>query len=336
MKRWVRNTLWSALGVVVLAGAGTAWGMWYFNPQHHFAQAKHPVLIEPTPQAAVPSTTPSTSAQTTLAPTQPQASQQSAKQEENSNSFNVLILGIDSPQDTDSRTDVIMVAHVNPQAKTINLVSVPRDTRVNLPGVGYTKINHAHFVGNLQNGNQAGTQASLHAVSDLLNVPINYYVKTNFQGFKHFIDTIGGVDVAFPYPVGTLSAGPHHLDGATALEAVRERYTLPAGDFDRENDQAIMLKAIMQQVLAPANLSKVPDLYKQVKRDLVDTNFSDSDLLSMALLFKGFTSQQMHYAQVPGHGGEDFDPLVKMQLYYWYPDLQGTRKLSDQYLHDKT
>jgi polyisoprenyl-teichoic acid--peptidoglycan teichoic acid transferase len=330
LKRWVRNTLWSGLGVVVLVGAGAAWGTWYFNPQRHFAQTKHPVLIEPSASANQPSTSPNSTGQT--ASSSPQQPTQQEKQQ--SDSFNVLILGIDSEDDANSRTDVIMVAHVNPHDKTINLVSVPRDTRVNLPGIGYTKINHAHFVGNLQNGNHAGTQASLHAVSDLLNVPINYYVKTNFMGFEHFVDTIGGVDVVFPYRVGSLSAGLHHMNGAVALEAVRERYSLPGGDLDRESDQALVLKAIMQKMLSPENLPKLPDLYKQVKTDLVDTNFTDSDLLSLALLFKGFSNSQMHYVQVPGQGGEDFDPLVKMKLYYWFPDLAGTRAISDQYLHD--
>lgn len=324
---WVLTIL-----IVVLLAGGGAWAYWGLQPEHHFL--KVPLLQG---DASSPSSASSTAPQTkpTTAPSTPDPASTGPSTTDSNGAINVLILGIDAQNgEQDARTDVIMAAHVNLHTKTINLVSIPRDTRVNLPGVGMTKINHAHFLGNLQSGNHGGTEQALQAVQEFLGVKFNYYVKTNFQGFEHVVDSVGGVDVNFPQAIGTyFTAGPHHLNGEEALLAVRERYSMPRGDLDREADQAIVLDALLQQVLQPSNMPKLPGLYQQVHQDLIDTNFTDSDLLSLAMLLKGMKSSQIQYVQIPGQNGVAYDPLVKMDLDYWMPDLQAVKHISETYLH---
>lgn len=94
-----------------------------------------------------------------------------------------------------------MVVHVMPEQRKVNIVSVPRDTRVYVQNVGYTKINHAHIVGESKGGNEQGTLTLIQAVSDFMNIPIHHYIKTNFSGVRDFIDSIGGIDMVIDQDV---------------------------------------------------------------------------------------------------------------------------------------
>ncbi|GGA33379.1 LCP family protein [Paenibacillus physcomitrellae] len=254
--------------------------------------------------------------------------------------FNLLLLGIDARESEDSRTDVMMLAHVNLDQHQVNLISIPRDTRVNLKGVGYTKINHAHVVGELKGGNHAGTLASLQAVSNLCGCTINYYMKTNFAGFVHFIDSIGGLDVTLDKPVKltyahrTLPEGSQHLNGDLTLKLVQERHSLSSGDLNRQQNQALVLKAMIQTLLQPDNLVRIPGLLSQVRKDILDTNLSDSDIISLSLLAKDLQSEDIQYDQVPGHSGKANDPLVGKELDYWIPDLEAWDNLAKKLLED--
>ncbi|HEU4963860.1 MAG TPA: LCP family protein, partial [Bacilli bacterium] len=254
---------------------------------------------------------------------------------------NVLILGLDSAQQAISRTDVIMLAHVNPQAGTVSLVSVPRDTRVHLPGIGWTKINHAHVVGELNGGEQAGTQATVQAVSDLFQVPIHYYVKTDFTGFQGMIDEVGGIDVHLKQAVvltdqhRTIPAGDQHLDGEMALKLARERYSLPDGDLGRQRHQSLILKALIHKALQPRQLQHVPQLISALHEDVLDTNLQDSDLISLAWLYRDLTDEQIHYQSLPGHSLYAQDPLVKAELYYWAADPQAVIEIAQEEFEQK-
>ena len=84
----------------------------------------------------------------------------------------MLVLGIDARRNEPSRSDVMILANINPKTRKVLLISIPRDTRVEIPGVGNTKINHAHVLGEIEGGNHQGTVASLQAVSNLLNLSL--------------------------------------------------------------------------------------------------------------------------------------------------------------------
>ncbi|MEW5898139.1 MAG: LCP family protein, partial [Bacillota bacterium] len=104
------------------------------------------------------------------------------------NSMTVLLLGVDArPGEKVARADTIIVAHVEPDANRLSLLSIPRDTRVNIPRHGMDKINAANVYG--------GPKLVSQVVSDLIGMPVQYYALTNWEGFKDIVDTLGGVTI---------------------------------------------------------------------------------------------------------------------------------------------
>lgn len=277
--------------------------VWYINPQQHFSK-NIPILASPTGEVK-DANTPTVEYQ----------------------EFNILLLGIDARGQEASRTDAIMLASVNLREGKIDLLSIPRDTRVYIEGVGYTKISHAHFLGEVKGGNQAGTRETIKAVSELCGCDINYYIKVDFKGFEDFVDNLGGIDLVLSQPVKltysniTLPAAKQQLTGSTALCLARERVSLPDGDFGRQRNQALVLKAITQKVIEPQNLERLPSLVRQFKREVIDMNLSEGDLISLAWLLKDVSKDQIYYSQIPGRDGYAIDPLLNMELYYWIPEI---------------
>ncbi|MFB6367486.1 LCP family protein [Paenibacillus elgii] len=337
MKRWKIY----GLTVVVFAGAGLGLLYRYLEPVRHFEMKALPVVAAPSvavstelsSQSKLPPNDPTVVEDSTASTALPAANPLQAANPNKATAFNALVLGLDSTSGQTARSDVILLAHVVPAEKKVNLVSVPRDTRVPLPGIGLTKINHAHFVAEMDGGKEAGTKAAIQAVSDLLQIPVHYYVKTNFSGFVTFIDTIGGIDVDIPKDMWLsmtrkpLEAGSRHLDGLTALAFVRERYSLQDGDFGRQADHMKVMRAVVQKLLAPEKITELPGLLKQAKKELVDTNLTDSDLISLAWLFKGIKGQDIQYTQIPGKSVVAADPLVRSPLWYWEPDKERLKEL---------
>jgi polyisoprenyl-teichoic acid--peptidoglycan teichoic acid transferase len=330
-----RRALYTAGSILVGLICIGGYLYWKYEPNHHFKQMEVPVLslpvvnVEPTPQPLGQSTEQNQS-----------QNQSSPVQAKITKAFNVLILGIDVRGEENSRSDVMMVMHIVPSERKVNILSIPRDTRVHIEGVGLTKINHAHILGESRGGNEEGTKAAIQAVSDFLQVPINYYVKTDFKGFENFIDTIGGVEVEVKNDIQlsnshiTLSKGIQHIDGKLALSLARERYAFPDGDFGRQTEQSNILKNVAQEILKPEHIGEIANLLTKVKKDILDTNFHDDDIISLAWLFKGLTTNDFTYKQIPGHSSYEMDPLVQSRLYYWIPDRDEVKKLSDTLLKD--
>ncbi len=248
-------------------------------------------------------------------------------------SFNVLVLGIDARDDHASRADMIMVANVNPGSRSIHLVSVPRDTRIAVKGIGYTKITHTHWIGEKQGGNRQGTQATLNAVAGLLHCRLDYYIKVDFKGYVSFIDTLGGLDIELPQAIRLtektviLPAGNNHLNGDMVLELTRERFSLRNGDFGRQRNQFMILKAIAKQTFRLTNLTKLPDLIARVHHDVLDTNLTDFDLLCLAWTIKQVPENNLKYYQIGGKAESSLDPLTKTVVFYWRPDLEGIERI---------
>ncbi|MEW9699944.1 LCP family protein [Paenibacillus sp. SI8] len=330
MKRWIIYTVGSIVGGIVLLGG---YGYWSIDPKNHFEKINIPVLAV---SAATPNEIPIVTSPSPSPPTS--FSEQTHTESKDIKAFNVLVIGIDARADEVSRSDVIMVVHVIPEQKKANIVSLPRDTRVHINGVGYTKLTHAHFIGETQGGNRGGTEELVQVVSDFLDVQINYFVKTNFVGFKNFIDTIGGVDVLVDQDIHLrqnkkdLSAGEQHIDGDMALSLVRERWAFPEGDFGRQKEQSKILKSVAQELLAPNHILETASQIPTLRKDIVDTNFTDSDVLSLLRLFKGMSQDEFQYAQIAGKRGYAMDPLVKSNLYYWIPDDVQVKGLSEKLL----
>jgi LCP family protein required for cell wall assembly len=344
------NRNWT-IGMFGCAAAGItliAWMLWNLQPHRHFVASNYPVLAKPSLSKEALNDGSSFSFQLHH---EQQTKQEDAASVQNAvsdpskaadfkknDAFNTLLLGVDADGNEGSRSDVILLVHVIPAAKKAAIVSVPRDTRVKLEGIGETKINHAHVVGQAKGGSNGGSEAVIQAVSDLFQIPVHYYAKTNFKGFQQFIDEVGGVDIEIPQDMRLseshlyMQAGLQHLDGKQSLSFVRERYSLNNGDFGRQADQMLLLKAVAQKLVEPERLSELPELIMKVKKEVVETNFSDSDLISMALLFKGMNHDQISYVQIPGHSALEPDPLVGQPLWYWIPDMNEVKKIAEQFL----
>ncbi|WP_156922772.1 LCP family protein [Desulfitobacterium metallireducens] len=246
---------------------------------------------------------------------------------------NILLLGIDNKGDEPGRADSIILVSANSDTHQISAISIPRDTRVSLPEVGLTKITHANVVGELKGGIDEGTLETVKAVSNLLEVDINYYLKINFKGFEKVVDAIGGIDVSLPSSVNDrrsnlhLSAGEHHLSGEEALVLVQARYDLPDGDFGRQQNQFYVVQSLANQMLAPSNIPELPKLITTIRQDLLDTNMSIYEMVTLGVEFKGIDKEAMKYYQLPGKGISALDPLVGAVVYYYEPNKDGVKKV---------
>jgi polyisoprenyl-teichoic acid--peptidoglycan teichoic acid transferase len=141
--------------------------------------------------------------------------------------------------------DSIHLIGVNPRQGAASILGFPRDSYVNIPGVGSRKINDSLFYG--------GPELVVQTVEELVDVNISYYLLTSFEGFRHMVNDVGGLEVELPYSLGAsanlpaMSAGPQQLDGELALALARNRKGAPNGDFSRSENQGLILLAALEQ-----------------------------------------------------------------------------------------
>ena len=173
--------------------------------------------------------------------------------------YYVLLMGSDARDgDTSSRTDTMMLARIDVVRNQITLVSIPRDTMVEIEGYGTQKINAAYTFG--------GAGGAVTAVSRLTGETISEAAIIRFDGVETLVDAIGGITVDVPVDVNdpdythlVLPAGPTEMDGHTALLFSRVRHGFALGDFQRQADQALVIQAIIAKIrtLPPTELPKV-------------------------------------------------------------------------------
>lgn len=197
------------------------------------------------------------------------------------NQMNIVLLGSDQrPDDVSFRTDVVMLATVNRDEKTVNLTSFPRDLYVYQPGVTSDKINTT-----FQNG---GFEVLSKMFEYNFGVVPEYYALINFNGFVQLIDIIGGIDVDVAVKLrdhrdkhGTyvVKPGVNHMDGETALWYVRSRKT--TSDYDRARRQQEVIQALVKKMLSLDNLvSNTPKIYKQLGKT-IETNMGLNQMLGL-------------------------------------------------------
>ena len=177
----------------------------------------------------------------------------------------ILLMGIDSSDtrgsDENARTDALMVATLNKDDKSVKLLSIPRDSYVYIPDVGYeSKINHAHAFG--------GPRGTMRTVEDLLGIPIDYYVRVNFEAFMDVVDAVDGVTVDVPYEFTEqdskdqaqaihLYPGVQELNGEEALAFARTRKK--DSDIERGKRQQEIMKALLKKSLSVKSVLKYDD-----------------------------------------------------------------------------
>jgi len=270
-KPWTKKkkVLFGVLGVVVLALilGGVAIAVYISHINRNLA-------MDPASQMALQ--------QSLVAPTEGQP-------------YYVLVVGSDSRDTSDAgRSDTIMLCRVDPNAKVVSILSIPRDTKVELPGYGTQKINAAMAFN--------GPAGAVNAISDFVGVPISHYIEIDFSGFKDIVDALGGVTVTVPpnttYQGVTVPAGKQLLNGDQALVFVRCRKTYATGDFQRAANQRQLLKAVAKQVLSSSPTS-MPGLISSISGN-VKTDMTTQDIIAMATSLRGMdTDTDMYTGQVP-------------------------------------
>ncbi len=235
---------------------------------------------------------------------------------------NILVMGVDERSDDVGRSDTMFVVTVDTKTKSVALLSIPRDTRVKIPGHGWEKINHAYAYG--------GHKLTQQTVEELLGIPIDHYVLINFKGFQKIVDAIGGVDIDVekrmyyedPYdgPNGfviDLRPGVQHMDGRTAIQYVR--YRDEEGDIGRIQRQQKFIKALFKEVASPAIITKVPAIIREVS-STISTDMSTTEMINLAQILNDAYKQGLKTDMVPGK------PAYIDDVSYWLPDLMALRQ----------
>jgi LCP family protein required for cell wall assembly len=225
--------------------------------------------------------------------------------------FWMLLVGTDDAEDGEvSRSDSIILAHIDPGAKKAALISIPRDTMVTLPGYGTAKINAAYAYGQLElDQGHSGAEYCINAVTALTGVGIAGYAQVDFAGFKDVVDALGGVDVEVPLDIiGDTDAGPvdvyagqQKLDGEHALVFVRSRQ-FDIGDYQRQADQRIFLQALAKQVLAADPVAIINTVAKVA--EITTTNLDIAEIAAVANSLRGMSEADIYTYSLPGDTDE--------------------------------
>jgi LCP family protein required for cell wall assembly len=201
--------------------------------------------------------------------------------------ISILLIGVDERKGDRGRADSLIVLAVNPNKKSIEMVSIPRDTRVEIVGKGIEdKINHSYAFG--------GVEMTIATVEKFLDIPIDYYIKVNMESFKDIVDAVGGVTVdnpfAFTYEGVTFPKGKITLDGEKALKYSRMRYDDPRGDFGRQDRQKQIIESVINKGANLSSLANYSDILKAIGEN-IKTN----------LTFEQMKDIQSNYKDVRQH-----------------------------------
>ncbi|MCM3610380.1 LytR family transcriptional regulator [Planococcus sp. MERTA32b] len=208
--------------------------------------------------------------------------------------FSVLLLGVDEREGDRGRSDTMVVLTVNPEDKTTKMVSIPRDTYTEIIGRGtMDKINHAYAFG--------GIEMSMASVENLLDIPIDYVVQVNMEGFKDIVDAVDGVTVNSPMAFDGYSAGEIHLDGDEALGYVRMRKEDPRGDFGRQDRQKQVIQGIMREGASVSSLVNYKDIFTALGNN-VRTNMAFSEMMDVQKNYRDAVGQVDQIIVEDGYG----------------------------------
>jgi polyisoprenyl-teichoic acid--peptidoglycan teichoic acid transferase len=240
----------------------------------------------------------------------------------------ILFIGIDESKERNfgdsTRSDALMLATLNEKNKTVKLLSIPRDSYVYVPEVGYeTKINHAHAYG--------GPKASIEAVEELLDIPVDYYVRMNFYAFIDVVNALDGIKVDVPYEINEMDSkdtagairlypGKQVVDGEEALAFARTRKQ--DNDIERGKRQQQIIQAIMKKAISANSVSKYDDIIKAVG-DNLETNMTFDEMKS----FVSYGMSDKLDIKTLSLNGED---NYIDRTYYWQLDEESVEDISNE------
>ena len=211
--------------------------------------------------------------------------------------FSVLVLGVDEREGDSGRSDTMIVLTVNPNQNSIKMLSIPRDTRTEIVGRGTVdKINHAYAFGR--------EEMSIATVEHLLDIPIDYYVKVNMEGFQDIVDAVGGIQVQnnleFTNGGHHYAKGPINLNGEEALSFVRMRYDDPNGDFGRQERQRQVIQGIINKGASFSSLTRFGGIFSALG-DNVRTDVTFNEMLEIQKNYRN-SFGSIEQLQLKGNG----------------------------------
>ncbi|MFF2497430.1 LytR family transcriptional regulator [Peribacillus sp. NPDC058075] len=211
--------------------------------------------------------------------------------------FSMLMLGVDERDGDKGRSDTMIVLTVNPQKKSVKMLSIPRDTRTEIVGHGtQDKINHAFAFG--------GAKMSMDTVENFLDIPIDYYMKINMEGFKDIVDAVGGVtvqnDLDFTSDGIHFSKGKQTLNGKEALAYSRMRHDDPSGDFGRQSRQRAIIEAVIKEGASLSSLTKFDEVFAALGNN-IQTNLTFDDMMDIQKNYRD-ASKSITQSSIDGNG----------------------------------
>ena len=218
----------------------------------------------------------------------------------NKDSFSILLMGVDTGDlgRTDTgRSDAIMVATVSPEDNKTQVISIPRDTYMEIVGYGtFDKVNHAYAFG--------GPAMSMDSLEKYLDIPIDHYAAINLKGIQDLVNAVGGVtvnnDLAFTSDGKSFDIGQIELNGEEALAFVRMRYDDPNGDYGRQERQRLVIQGIMQKLISIDSMTKYQSILDALS-DNMKTDMDFSTMQTIALDYRdAFSTIQMDQLQGEG------------------------------------
>jgi polyisoprenyl-teichoic acid--peptidoglycan teichoic acid transferase len=243
--------------------------------------------------------------------------------------ISILIMGVDESEKRASaygeaiRTDALMLLTLNKDDKSMKLLSIPRDTRVYIDSrKRMDKITHAHVFG--------GVESTVKTVEEFLDIPVDYYVKFNFNSFIEIVDSLGGIDVDVPVSFTEqdsndkqgaikIEKGYQHLNGEQALALARTRHI--DSDMMRGQRQQLVLEAILQKALSVQSINKLPDLLDAIAGNFT-TNLTFDDMYTIAKNM-ALAPLQLEKLQVEGE-----DKYID-HIYYYQPVMDSVLTVSN-------
>jgi LCP family protein required for cell wall assembly len=232
-----------------------------------------------------------------------------------------LIVGSDSREGLDdltnfgsfggARGDVVMLVRVDGDTSTMQMLSIPRDLWVSIPGHGENRINAAYAFG--------GSRLMVETIKQNLDVEINHYVEIDFVGFQGLVDELGGIQVSFSNPARdrksglSVEAGNQTLDGKMALAYARSRsyqefrggrwVSVEANDFGRAGRQQEVIRAIMRKLKSPSSITEAGDVARTMSRYVtIDSRLARSSVASLAWDFRGILTGDVKGTTLPATG----------------------------------
>ncbi|MDF2678921.1 MAG: cell envelope-related transcriptional attenuator [Brevibacillus sp.] len=291
MKRFMRVLL-----IIFVIGAGAA--SWYFYTLYKNVEETANAIYEPltsvsAAQAPLP-LRPQPPLQATDVPAQ---KDQKTDDQQANKAISILLFGVDKRGTDAGRSDTIIYLVSNPSLKKTLMFSIPRDTRTQISDVGrQDKINHAYAYG--------GMSATVRTVESFLDIPIDYYVKVDMEGFLNIIDSLGGVEVdnarAFSYEGFRFDKGKISLDGKRALAYARMRHDDPEGDFGRNKRQQLIIEELMAKAKEISTVNKLDKVLADIGAS-VKTNLTFEDMQNLMFHYKS-ALDQINVLRISGQG----------------------------------